>query len=105
VIAPGVTPAFGLVQGSGLPGRPEAGDLVGAALGDLAGAYDVGRFVGGTGLVVGAPGEDVGAVVDSGLVMITQGLLPRGGFAWRSARNLGTIVPGAKYGWTLPSAG
>lgn len=105
LIAPGVRPAYGLSQDSGLPGQPERGDQVGAALAAIAGDYDVGPFVGGTGLLVGAPGEDVGTVVDSGLVMSTQGLLPKATFGWRSVRNLGTIVPAARYGWTLPSAG
>ncbi len=104
VLAPGVRRAFGLSQGSGLPGKAERGDLVGAALGDLPGEYRGPSFYGGTGLVVGAPGEDVGTVVDRGLVMSTRGLLPRGRFTWSSASNLGTPIAGGRYGWTLPAA-
>jgi len=103
VLAPGVRPAFGLSQGSGLPGKAERGDLVGGALGDLPGEY-AGPYYGGGGIVVGAPGEDVGTVVDSGLVMSARGLLPKGRFTWSSATNLGTLVRGGRYGWTLPSA-
>lgn len=103
VLAPGVRPAFGLSQGTGLPGRAERGDLVGAALGDLPGEY-TGPYYGGDGLVIGAPGEDVGTVVDAGLVMYARGLLPNGRFGWSSAGNLGSPVAGARYGWTLPAA-
>jgi hypothetical protein len=103
VLAPGVRPAFGLSQGSGLPGAAETGDLVGAALGDLPGEY-TGPYYGGDGIVVGAPGENVGSVVDRGLVMSARGLLPKGRFTWSSASNLGALVPGGRYGWTLPSA-
>lgn len=103
VLAPGVTAAFGLSQGSGLPGKAEKGDLVGAALGPLPGEY-TGPYYGGDGLVVGAPGENIGSVVDSGLVMSTRGLLPKNRYAWTSAGNLGTTLAGVRYGWTLPSA-
>lgn len=103
ILAPGVRPAFGLSQGSGLPGKAEKGDLVGAALGDLPGEYS-GPYYGGDGIVIGGPGEDVGSVVDSGLVMSARGLLPKGRFSWSSVSNLGTPLTGARYGWTLPSA-
>ena len=57
-----------------------------------------GPYYGGDGIVVGAPGENVGSVVDSGLVMSARGLLPNGRFTWTSASNLGTLVPGGRYG-------
>lgn len=104
VIAPGVKPAYGLTQGSGLPGKAEKGDQVGAALGDLPGEYH-GPYYGGDGIIVGAPGEDVGTTVDSGLVMSARGLLPKAKFGWTSTTNAGAIVAGARYGWTLPTAG
>ncbi len=103
VLAPGVTSAFGLSQGSGLPGQAERGDQVGAALGDYPGEY-TGPFYGGDGIIVGAPGEDVGPAVNSGLVISARGLLPKGRFAWTSASNLGSLLGGARYGWTLPEA-
>lgn len=103
VITPGVVAAFALSQGSGLPGKAERNDQVGAAFGDLPGEY-TGPFHGGDGLLVGAPGEDVGTVVDSGLVMSARGLLPKGTYAWTSSTNLGPTLAGAQYGWTLPSA-
>lgn len=103
ILAPGVRPAFGLSQGSGLPGKAEKGDLVGAALGTLSGEY-TGPYYGGDGIVVGAPGEDIGSVVDAGLVMSARGLLPKGRFTWSSASSLGSPVAGGRYGWTLPAA-
>ncbi|MBK8448275.1 MAG: hypothetical protein IPL41_16745 [Micropruina sp.] len=102
VLAPGVKPAFGLSQGSGLPGKAERGDQVGAAFGDLPGEYR-GPYYGGDGIVVGAPGEDVGTTVDTGLVMYARGILPKGKFSWGTAANLGTHIAGARYGWTLPT--
>ena len=103
VLAPGVKPAFSLRQGAGLPGKAEKGDQVGAALGDFPGEYH-GPYYDGDGILVGAPGEDVGTTVDSGLMMSARGLLPKGKFTWHSSTNLGPAVAGAKYGWTLPQA-
>lgn len=101
IMAPGVKPAFALNQGSGLPGKAEKGDQVGAAFGDFQGEYH-GPYYGGDGLLVGAPGEDVGSAVDAGVVIGTRGLLPKGKYAWTSTTNLGTPVAGTRYGWTLP---
>lgn len=101
IMAPGVKPAFALNQGLGLPGVAEAGDQVGAAFGDFQGEYH-GTYHGGDGLLVGAPGEDVGTVVDAGAVLSTRGLLPKGTFVWTSTSNVGAPVAGTRYGWTLP---
>lgn len=101
VVAPGVLPAFALTQGAGLPGRAERGDAVGAALGELPGEY-AGPYQGGDGLLVGAPGEDVGTVTDAGLVMVARGLLPRGAFPWSTVTTPGGVVAGTRYGRALP---
>jgi hypothetical protein len=101
VIAPDVKPAHLLSQGSGLPGAAERGDQVGAALGDLPGEY-TGTFHGGTGLVVGVPGEDVGAVVDAGVAVSTRGLLPKGHHPWQSTSSVGGPVAGGRFGQVLP---
>jgi hypothetical protein len=101
VLAPGVKPAFSLYQGAGLPGKAEKGDQVGAALGDFQGEYH-GPYYGGDGIIVGAPGEDVGTVVDAGVVMRVRGLLPKGRYAWTPTSNIGAPVSGTRYGWTLP---
>jgi hypothetical protein len=101
IMAPGVKPAFALNQGAGLPGKAEKGDRVGAAFGDFQGEYH-GPYHGGDGLLVGAPGEDVGSVVDAGVVISARGLLPKGKYAWTSTSNVGAPVAGTRYGWTRP---
>jgi hypothetical protein len=100
-MAPGVKPAYALNQGLGLPGAAEAGDQLGAAFGDFNGEY-AGPYYGGDGLLIGAPGEDVGTVVDAGVVVSARGLLPNGKYAWTSTSNVGAPVAGTRYGWTLP---
>lgn len=102
-VIPPVEEAYGLNQDSGLPGKAEQGDRVGAALGDFQGEYR-GPYYGGEGIIVGAPGEDIGTVADAGMVMSTRGLLPEGRYAWTSTTSAGGAVAGGEYGWTLPSA-
>lgn len=104
ILAPGVAPAYSVRQGKGLPGKAEKGDRVGASLGDLPGEYGA-PYYDGEGMLVGAPGEDVGSVVDAGVVIGTRGLLPRGRYAWTSTTTAGGVVAGGQYGLTLPSAG
>lgn len=104
VLAPRVRRAFSLAQGSGLPGRAERGDRVGAAFSPLPGEYD-GPFHDGTGVVVGVPGEDVGEVPDAGVAVATRGLLPRGDYGWTSRTSVGGPVPGGRYAATLPTVG
>jgi hypothetical protein len=59
-------------QGHGLPGKAEAGDRVGAAMGvlkgDLADSED--RY---DRVLTGVPGEDIGQFTDAGRVIITTG--------------------------------
>jgi hypothetical protein len=103
-VIPGVRKAFELNQNTpGLPGKAEAGDRMGAALGDLPGRYH-GAYHDGDGLLVGAPGEDEGKVRDAGKIMQTEGLVPKGTFTWKTAKNLGEKVPDTRYGWTIPGA-
>jgi hypothetical protein len=65
---PGIAPAHkALYQGiSGVAGVPEAGDLFGWAIA----ANDFMPASGVDSLAVGAPGEDVGAAVDAGVVVV-----------------------------------
>jgi hypothetical protein len=81
-------------QGRGLPGKAEAGDQVGAALGvlksDLHGAgekYDQ--------IQIGVPGEDVGTVKDAGRVITGTGKKAV------SAGHLGGAVAGMRFGSVL----
>jgi hypothetical protein len=82
-------------QGHGLPGQPEAGDQLGAAVGvvqhDLHGAgetYDQ--------LQVGVPGEDIGSIKDAGRVITNTGKQAHGvGYRGgdRTGMRFGSILP------------
>ncbi|MFZ1411472.1 MAG: integrin alpha [Micropruina sp.] len=67
-------PAKTYTQNStGIPGVAEAGDLFGAALTYLPGDLDDGEGM-TDGLVIGTPGEDIGAIGDAGSVTYTRNL-------------------------------
>ncbi len=65
-------PAQAFSQGSGLPGKAEAGDQVGAAMGEKSGdpESEEDRM---DRMLTGAPGEDVGAFTDTGRVYAFSG--------------------------------
>lgn len=104
VIVPSVLgSSYSLAQGAGLPGKVEAGDRVGSSFGETS-TTATSKYPFSDGLVIGAPGENVGTVVDSGLVMVKYRLLPKTTGGWTSYANVGTPVAGTQYGWTLPQS-
>jgi hypothetical protein len=88
-------------QGLGFSGAPETGDHFGAAIGELAVPYTepsgLGHVDGGGSFVVGAPGEDLGAATDAGV-------LESGGGVFRDSTGPRS---GEQYGnspaWSLPN--
>lgn len=103
IIVPVAGPAYSLTQGAGLPGAAETGDLVGASLGESS-TTGSSTHPFSDGLVVGAPGEDVGSVVDAGLVMVKHRLLPKTTGGWTASSSIGGAATGTRYGWTLPQS-
>ncbi|MFN3218216.1 MAG: peptidoglycan DD-metalloendopeptidase family protein [Acidimicrobiales bacterium] len=76
-----------LVQGRGLPGSAEAGDLVGSSL--AAGDFD---GDGCADLAIGAPGEDIGRHIDAGEVTLVSG--SRAGLAGARTFSQASNLPG-----------
>lgn len=87
-----------LTQGSGLPGKAEAGDKVGGSVSKLPG-YDQYMFDAVCdGVVVGAPGEDVGTVSNAGTISVTREVLPKAATPWQSYGSLGGTTAGLAFG-------
>jgi hypothetical protein len=89
-------PAQVFTQGHGMPGKAEAGDEVGAAMGEASGDPDLDedRM---DGVLTGVPGEDIGTVKDAGLVI-------RGtGSRATTAGYQGGAIGGMRYGSVLPA--
>ncbi|MCE1174305.1 MAG: integrin alpha [Propionibacteriales bacterium] len=82
-------------QGSGLPGGAEAGDKVGATLALLPDWNDALDDI-MDGVVIGAPGENVGSVVDAGVVIYDKNFYRIG--PWISTTFVGGAVKNLAYG-------
>jgi hypothetical protein len=85
-------------QGAGLPGGAESGDKVGATLALLPDWAEAADDI-MDGVIVGAPGENVGAVVDAGYVMFDKNFYSIG--PWIGSTFTGGAVAHLKYGAAL----
>lgn len=95
--------AFHQGPGGGLGGAVESGDRVGSTL-SLLRAQDSAGLTNDQ-LVVGVPGEGVGAHVHAGVVTVLGLSLSGPGYTHRSYGDSAGPVPGERYGGALTSAG